>query len=235
MNEEKSILNILRILLIDERRIPTESLPLIIKSIYHAVDYWSPDNYNVKANQEVYFGKIRKGSVDMSYIENYKPCEDEISSYLKELTDYTYFDLVKNEKFMGFLFGSLFEILVKDDIKIIEIPKKTNFEIYLKNLIEEDSHQLEITKSENQIIYDLKTQNSNHLEYKQLLNGWEQESFDLLKQRINLVTYYLKDEHKERRTIAGATLQNQGTSGVRDNTDFPDHIKRVLDLYRVII
>src|SRR5210317_277218 len=44
-----------------------------------------------------------------------------------------------------------------------------------------------------------------------------------------------KDEHKKRRSIAGATLQNQGTSGVRDNTDFPDHIKRVLDLYRVII
>jgi len=58
---------------------------------------------------------------------------------------------------------------------------------------------------------------------------------DLKLALFDLVNYYLKDEHKERRTIAGATLQNQGTSGVRDNTDFPDHIKRVLDLYRVII
>ena len=65
--------------------------------------------------------------------------------------------------------------------------------------------------------------------------GYTAAPKDLKLALFDLVTYYLKDEHKERRTIAGATLQNQGTSGVRDNTDFPDHIKRVLDLYRVII
>ena len=65
--------------------------------------------------------------------------------------------------------------------------------------------------------------------------GYSTAPKDLKLALFDLVTYYLKDEHKERRTIAGATLQNQGTSGVRDNTDFPDHIKRVLDLYRVII
>ena len=65
--------------------------------------------------------------------------------------------------------------------------------------------------------------------------GYSATPKDLKLALFDLVTYYLKDEHKERRTIAGATLQNQGTSGVRDNTDFPDHIKRVLDLYRVII
>ena len=64
--------------------------------------------------------------------------------------------------------------------------------------------------------------------------GFSATPSDLKLALFDLVTYYLKDEHKERRTIAGATLQNQGTSGVRDNTDFPDHIKRVLDLYRVI-
>jgi len=30
-------------------------------------------------------------------------------------------------------------------------------------------------------------------------------------------------------------MNNQGTSGMRSSTDFPDHIKRVLDLYRVVI
>ena len=65
--------------------------------------------------------------------------------------------------------------------------------------------------------------------------GYSATPKDLKLALFDLVTYYLKDEHKERRTIAGATLQNQGTSGMRDNTDFPDHIKRVLDLYRVII
>lgn len=58
---------------------------------------------------------------------------------------------------------------------------------------------------------------------------------DLQLAIYDLVTYYMKDEHKERRTLGGASIQNQGTSGVRNSTDFPDHIKRVLDLHRVVI
>lgn len=58
---------------------------------------------------------------------------------------------------------------------------------------------------------------------------------DLQLAIFDLITYYLKDEHKQRQTLGGATLQNQGTSGMRTSTDFPDHIKRVLDLYRVVV
>jgi|TARA_Y100000758_G_scaffold13107_1_gene9598 hypothetical protein len=58
---------------------------------------------------------------------------------------------------------------------------------------------------------------------------------DLQLAIFDLVNYYMKDEHKERRVLGGASIANQGTSGVRNNTDFPDHIKRVLDLYRVVI
>jgi hypothetical protein len=39
----------------------------------------------------------------------------------------------------------------------------------------------------------------------------------------------MKDEHTQRRTIAGATIENQGTG---EGLGFPDHIKRVLDLYK---
>ena len=55
---------------------------------------------------------------------------------------------------------------------------------------------------------------------------------DLKLAVIDLITYYLKDEHKERRTLGGATIQNQTSSSQRDNVAFPDHIKRVLDLYK---
>ena len=65
--------------------------------------------------------------------------------------------------------------------------------------------------------------------------GYSATPEDLKLALFDLVNYYMKDEHKERRTLGGAQLQNQGTSGIRDNSDFPDHIKRVLDLYRVII
>ena len=65
--------------------------------------------------------------------------------------------------------------------------------------------------------------------------GYSATPDDLKLALFDLVNYYMKDEHKERRTLGGATLQNQGTSGIRTSSDFPDHIKRVLDLYRVII
>lgn len=55
---------------------------------------------------------------------------------------------------------------------------------------------------------------------------------DLKLAVYDLVTYYLKDEHKARQTIAGASIQNSSSSSQRNNVAFPDHIKRVLDLYK---
>ena len=65
--------------------------------------------------------------------------------------------------------------------------------------------------------------------------GYASTPKDLQLALFDLVNYYMKDEHKERRTLGGAQLQNQGTSGIRTSSDFPNHIKRVLDLYRVVI
>ena len=62
--------------------------------------------------------------------------------------------------------------------------------------------------------------------------GYESCPADLKLAVVDLVTYYLKDEHKERRTLGGASIQNQSTSSVRDSVAFPDHIKRVLDMYK---
>jgi len=66
-------------------------------------------------------------------------------------------------------------------------------------------------------------------------SGYSAVPSDLKLAVHDLITYYLRDEHKSRRSIQGATLEQQGSSSVRNNTDFPDHIKRVLDLYRVIV
>lgn len=55
---------------------------------------------------------------------------------------------------------------------------------------------------------------------------------DLKLAVIDLVTYYHKDEHKARQTMAGASIQNQSSTSQRNNVAFPDHIKRVLDLYK---
>lgn len=63
-------------------------------------------------------------------------------------------------------------------------------------------------------------------------NGASNLPGDLQLAVIDLITYYHKDEHKARQTIAGASIQNQGSTSQRNNVAFPDHIKRVLDLYK---
>jgi len=55
---------------------------------------------------------------------------------------------------------------------------------------------------------------------------------DLQLAVIDLLTYYIKDEHKSRQTMQGASIQNESSSSQRNNVAFPDHIKRVLDLYK---
>jgi len=62
--------------------------------------------------------------------------------------------------------------------------------------------------------------------------GYAAVPADLKLAILDLITYYLKDEHKARQSIAGASIQNQTSSSQRDNVSFPDHIKRVLDLHK---
>lgn len=62
--------------------------------------------------------------------------------------------------------------------------------------------------------------------------GYPECPEDLKLAVMDLITYYLKDEHKERKTLAGATVQNQASTTQANNVAFPDHIKRVLDLYK---
>lgn len=63
--------------------------------------------------------------------------------------------------------------------------------------------------------------------------GYATTPTDLKLAVIDLVTYYHKDHHRTaRQTIAGATVENRSSSSARNNPAFPDHIKRVLDLYK---
>ena len=59
--------------------------------------------------------------------------------------------------------------------------------------------------------------------------GYSEVPKDLQLAVVDLVKYYFKDEKAARKTLSGATIENQGTG---DDKGFPDHIKRVLDLYK---
>ena len=64
--------------------------------------------------------------------------------------------------------------------------------------------------------------------------GYESCPEDLKLAVYDLITYYLKEEYKGRRSMAGASLQNEPSSSIRNDIGFPDHIKRILDMYKII-
>jgi hypothetical protein len=64
--------------------------------------------------------------------------------------------------------------------------------------------------------------------------GYTDTPVDLKLAIVDLVHYYLQGEYKSTKTLSGATVTNKTTNSISTSSDFPDHIKRVLDLYRHI-
>ena len=64
--------------------------------------------------------------------------------------------------------------------------------------------------------------------------GYSATPQDLRLAIYDLITYYLKEEYKGRKSLAGATLQNETSTSIREDIGFPDHIKRILDMYRIV-
>jgi hypothetical protein len=61
--------------------------------------------------------------------------------------------------------------------------------------------------------------------------GYASTPEDLKLAVADLVTYYHKEEYKQNQTIGSTTREGAAATAVGD-TGFPDHIRRVLDLYR---
>lgn len=64
--------------------------------------------------------------------------------------------------------------------------------------------------------------------------GYSTIPLDLKLAVVDLIWYTYKDEYKERRTIGSTSISNNPTSTQRRNVGWPDHIKRVLDLYKQV-
>jgi len=64
--------------------------------------------------------------------------------------------------------------------------------------------------------------------------GYSSTPQDLRLAIYDLITYYLKEEYKGRKSLAGASIQNETSTSITANIGFPDHIKRVLDMYRIV-
>jgi len=64
-------------------------------------------------------------------------------------------------------------------------------------------------------------------------SGYSATPEDLKLACFDLVKYYLKDERKANLSISGAQIQNPVSTSLRENIGFPDHIKRILDFYKI--
>ena len=65
------------------------------------------------------------------------------------------------------------------------------------------------------------------------LAGYTSTPKDLQLAVADIITYYHLNEQKERQSIGSATREGAGASAIRNDPGFPDHIRRVLDMYRV--
>ena len=63
--------------------------------------------------------------------------------------------------------------------------------------------------------------------------GYTTTPQDLRLAVFDLIKYYMKDERKERMSISGASVENPLSSSLSGNIGFPDHIKRILDMYKI--
>ena len=62
--------------------------------------------------------------------------------------------------------------------------------------------------------------------------GYTELPLELRLAVIDLVHFYMKDEYKESRSLGTGSMKNVIVSSLGGNIGFPDHIKRVLDMYR---
>ena len=54
--------------------------------------------------------------------------------------------------------------------------------------------------------------------------GYSAVPADLKLAVYDLITYYLKEEYKTQRSIAGTTLRNEGSTSIRNDIGFPDPV-----------
>jgi len=62
--------------------------------------------------------------------------------------------------------------------------------------------------------------------------GYAEIPEDLKLALADLVTYYDKNEYRQMQAIGSTTREGAPASAIRNDPGFPDHIRRVLDLYR---
>ena len=164
--------------------------------------------------------KIQSGDVLLI-----NPIEKQIKIF-GEVNNEAIFELKENETFDDLIvFASGFKPLA-DKNKIILTRQSIDNEIFVKEMSSEDLNNFPLMAGDSIFIDRLPSVSVD-------ANKSRREGVTLEGAFVNPGKYYLKDERKSGLTIAGATVRNEVSTSLRENIGFPDHIKRILDFYKV--
>lgn len=126
------------------------------------------------------------------------------------------------------------------EIQLTESPLIAIQEVWVKEEIEEDYVILE----ETEYSFSRRTDMLKRKYYPWPLGlesvkviytaGYSEVPEDLKLALVDLIGYYHKEEYKSSKVLSGAQVNNQTSSSIKGDTGFPNHIKRVLDMYRQV-
>lgn len=158
-----------------------------------------------------------------AFIRNY--CGREFTTYYA--TNKTeYFSILWGEYFVTLSEFPLVELVSVSERENLTADYTVNTSIY-----EDDGSVYKIAS--NGIDYESFKPGSGSVKvvYKA---GYASIPEDLKQSAIDLVSYYLNQEYKVNRAIGSSVMQNAPQATASFSAELPAHIKRVLDLYRVI-
>ena len=172
---------------------------------------------------------------------------DQVSQLVKSYCSSTIIDYASSAKTEYFTIkDDLVDTIILDEspiISVTSVQERTGQADAYVTLITENSdssgkYEYVVNDDSDSITStrDSKTKNKpkSHKSVKVVYTaGYTSTPEDLKLAVFDLVKYYLKDERRERMTIAGATVENPLSSSLSGNIGFPDHIKRILDMYKI--
>ena len=156
-----------------------------------------------------------------------------VSTLIKNYCGRSFLDYVSTDKVDTFSMKWPQNVVFLSEIPVISIVSVEELES------EESSNYITLTANQYKVdafldaIYRI--ENGRREDYPEGINsvrvtyrgGYPSLPSDLKLAVTDLITYYLKEEWKPEKNQGSFTIRNEGAE-----PDFPDHIKRVLDLYR---
>jgi|TARA_B110000483_G_scaffold243159_1_gene331612 hypothetical protein len=172
---------------------------------------------------------------------------DNVSQLVKTYCGTTIIDYASNNKVEYFnIKDTMVDTIITEEspiIQVVSVQERTSQADAYVTLITENSdssgkYEYVVDEDSDSIIRTNSTGNKHWAKGMKSVKvtykaGYTSTPDDLKLAVFDLIKYYLKDERKDRMSIAGATVENATSTSLRNNIGFPDHIKRILDLYKL--